>query len=1793
MLYKMLEIQEIQHFVYVFTGKKLYKKLHTVLAQPLRASYSNICYILSLRSDITNFSQPLRASYSNICYYYLIKGCREESLMGELNQERSKVKFDLWERKLLDLSTRNSLLNLRIKGSAVPFFVPDCANIEDLISQDKNFSIISRGNEEENEEETAEETAEKTAEESAVEPPAEAAEKPEEKAAEESAEQPAEPTEEPAPEITDEQPASEEKAVKEAAPESSVQKEPVKDTNKKIKGVPAKDYSIEDLADITEFKEYIDKKYEKGVLVSSLTNAVLDKNIKTLYRGAKSSIEENGANTLFLACGFLKWFEKDRKEPCYAPVLLIPVELVKKFGIKYTMRRRDEDVQFNVTVSEKLRQDFGIEFDEFSKTLPADENGVDVEKVFDAVKEAVSSLKGWEIVRSCVLGLFSFSQFVMWNDMHSHRDSIAQNKIVKSLINGQLEWEYENIASTGKVSEDDVFLPIVADSSQLAAIKKAGEGASFVLHGPPGTGKSQTITSIIANCLANNKKVLFAAEKKAALDVVYKRLEKIGIAPFCLELHSNKVRKSYVLDQLKTASEVRLNAAVDGDYDKALENIEAKRKELDKYVDELHARRECGLSLYELINLYASNKEAADAGTFDEGFADELTAERVRETETALGELVASSGILNGKLPFVKSSEYSQDAKNKVSVLADEFIKAYDELVVSIENFEKLVAANNCRIACDPQTVGRIAGLNACGIAIVKLKNLNLPKGLICCDDTESAYLSLRDMIISCKDVIAKRDGLLAFWQPGFLDLDGSLLLNEIMTAKAKNALMRGAAENNVYKKVRAYDLKGNRKDSLEQDFKLLIEYKNSLQIALASVASARSYLGELYNPAAQFPGFDTAYVESMNENAHAAFAEFAAFDPTGSLRKLTGSGDPSVISIVNDFNQKTSAYKNTYTALKDTYGFDNGAFEPFTDLLEMRKQMAEKLKSDSDYLRDRMQFNLMASRCGRYKVSNLVRGYDNGTIGGQDIISSFRKGYSSHLISRIIDNSDVLRTFSGLVFENKINELSKVNDEFEKLTRQEIYLRIAKNLPDMSKDANVSSALGILQHAIKAGGRGVSIRTLFTQIGDLILKLCPCVLMSPLSCAQFIDPDKIGMFDIVVFDEASQLPTCKAIGVIARGKEAVIVGDPKQMPPTSFFMEQVDDGDDNFETDDLESILDDCLAISMPEMFLAWHYRSRHESLITFSNKAFYEGRLYTFPSPDNRQAKVTMVDCGGSFDSGKTRTNRIEAQAVIDEIVRRAHDPVLSKYSVGVVTFNIQQQSLIEDLLDEAASKDPELEKWAYGSEEPVFIKNLENVQGDERDVILFSVGYGKDENGKLIMNFGPLNRDGGWRRLNVAVTRSRIEMKVFSSISPEEIKITDTSSEGVKSFKRFLQYAAGSTVWDQDIASTGSSSDRSGTPIIDRNAVFTGIADDICSRFKAIGYETDKGVGKSGFKIDIGVVSPEKDGTYCLGILLDGPVYASSGTTTSREVSQMSMLRGFGWNVVRIWSLEWWENPDSVFEKLVALINDSKKTEDSEEPAETAETVEPAGQAETPDEGEGTGPEVVIYGQDTAEEPEDQAQKKTTDVDLPVDDGCPAIVSYASDLKIRKMSEEEFCSKGNENTKLLQQKILEIVEQQAPICEEEIAKELITAAGLTKMTAGLRSRCSYLIQSVRSKTQPKAQRLDPSSDDDEILFLWNKDDDVSKAMNYYRVPAEGDKPRKASNIAVEEAACAANYLARSQYGMPYEALIVETGKTLGFSRVPKDSDAYRLGKLAVDYCIRQGLLIMDDNCFVKAGE
>ncbi len=1488
--------------------------------------------------------------------------------MAENTNDRASVKFDLWERKLLDLSTRNSLLNLRLKGNCVPLFVPGCGDLEDTLVENKEYRIIPRKSPEKK---AAKEEA-KPEETKAVAPVAE--EKSLEAApALPAAAAPAEPASEAKPEEKPEALALPE--TKEAAPAGEK-----KESSKKAEtsGIPAKDYSIEDLADTKEFKEYITAEMGKGKLCSSLTSSDLDTKIKELYRGAKTSIEENGASTLYLAVGFLKWYEKDKTDPYYAPIILIPVELVRKsILLGYAMRKRDEDAQFNITILEKLRQDFEIDVSELMGDMPTDEHGIDVPKVFELVKAHVEGMKGWAVIESCVLGNFSFSQFVMWNDMHSHRAEISENKVVKSLINGALSWDAKDLSTMKEVSENEVLLPITADSSQLKAIAAATprddyDGESFVLHGPPGTGKSQTITSIIANCLANGKKVLFAAEKKAALDVVYSRLDRIGIAPFCLELHSNKVRKSHVLNQLKEASEVRAKLPSSEDFDKELQEISARRTELDKYAKDLHVRRGCGMSLFELINMFAANENAPDVGPFDQGFVNEASEARVKEIEGNLGELVAASGDLGGKLSFVKATEFSQEAKQNLGRSCEAFYNAYSQFDVALNNFMQWTAQAQCSVmGADDSNLKKKTYLKLAS-AIYELSTLGLPASWLGCRDFRSLSVRLDSLIAAGSSYLQQKNALSAGWADGFLACDGLRLQAEFNAANAKGGLGRTLGIGGVYKKVKVFDKTGAGKDNLGPALDALVAFQRTEASIRQGLAQDAVYLGGLYNPQSPLPCFDMNAVQSLNQRSLALMNEADSCDISGNARCVLAANQGACASA----SALSAAGRNleaAYNVIRQTYGFEDEILMPDNGLLSDKKAMIDELAGNADMIRSKVTFNRVSGKCLNYKITNFVKAFEEGSIDSKDLVPAFHKEYAKTLITLIIDSSDTFKEFSASIFEEKIARLAKLGNDFEKLTRQEIYLRIAKNLPNLTKDANALSALGILQHAIKSGGRGVSIRTLFSKIGKVMLKLCPCVLMSPLSCAQYLAPDKESPFDVVIFDEASQLPTCKAVGVIARGKNAVIVGDPKQMPPTSFFREQVFD-DENYEIEDLESILDDCLAVSMPELHLLWHYRSRHESLITFSNKLFYEGKLYTFPSADDRNSMVTLEMIQGTFDSGNSRTNRAEAEAVVNEIALRCHDPIRSKQTLGVVTFNIQQQSLIEDLLDEKCKTDPELESWAFSGEEPVFIKNLENVQGDERDVILFSVGYGQDENGRLIMNFGPLNRDGGWRRLNVAVTRSRLEMKVFSSITADQIRISDSSSEGVKALKRFLQYAAGSEVWDA-MADGESVNTVSSTPIIDRSLKFTGIADDICGRLANLGYKTDRNIGKSGFKVDIGVISPSDPGKYCLGILLDGKSYAEAGTTTSREISQISVLKGFGWNVIRIWSLEWWENPDSVIAQCIEKIDAAENAKKQEEAPVVEEAAAKPSEPEIPII-DGTGPIV----EEETPKAEEEDQKKT---------------------------------------------------------------------------------------------------------------------------------------------------------------------------------------------------------------------
>ena len=400
------------------------------------------------------------------------------------------------------------------------------------------------------------------------------------------------------------------------------------------------------------------------------------------------------------------------------------------------------------------------------------------------------------------------------------------------------------------------------------------------------------------------------------------------------------------------------------------------------------------------------------------------------------------------------------------------------------------------------------------------------------------------------------------------------------------------------------------------------------------------------------------------------------------------------------------------------------------------------------------------------------------------------------------------------------------------------------------------------------------------------------------------------------------------------------MVGDPKQLPPTRFFERQIPghDGDEetiDVEVEDLEFILDECIGAGIPSFELTWHYRSRHESLIAFSNKADHGGRLVTFPSPVTQDNAVSFRHVpDGVYARAGARTNQPEARAVVAEavsVLREALEGGRNR-SLGIVTFNAEQQALIENLLDDARRQDPLLEPFfSEEATEPVLIKNLESVQGEERDVMLFSLTYGPDQTGRVGMNFGPLNQVGGERRLNVAVTRAREALLVFGSLRPEHIDLSRTTAIGVAHLKQFLDFAMhGSRAFAR--AATG--------PLGDYESPFEAA---VAERLGAKGWILHPQIGVSGFRIDLGVVDPDAPGAFLAGVECDGATYHRAATARDRDRLRQVVLEGLGWRIVRIWSTDWWTNAareiDRLHIALLAALADARAKRNAAEPPNPA--------------------------------------------------------------------------------------------------------------------------------------------------------------------------------------------------------------------------------------------------------------
>lgn len=567
--------------------------------------------------------------------------------------------------------------------------------------------------------------------------------------------------------------------------------------------------------------------------------------------------------------------------------------------------------------------------------------------------------------------------------------------------------------------------------------------------------------------------------------------------------------------------------------------------------------------------------------------------------------------------------------------------------------------------------------------------------------------------------------------------------------------------------------------------------------------------------------------------------------------------------------------------------------------------------------------------------LAPLVEHLESADGNSLDAGGLFERSFRRALLFAIIEQESALRDFFGNDHDDRIAKFREIDQRLGTLSRDIIRARLAAGIPRDQKTEDIPrDEVGLLRRELAKKARHIPVRQLISRIPSLLPRLKPCVLMSPLSVAQYLDAAHSG-FDVVIFDEASQIPVWDAIGAIARGQQLIVVGDPRQLPPTNFFASAGEDDDDRTpdEHKDLESILDELLSHDLRRKRLNWHYRSRHEGLIAFSNRQYYDNALLTFPSPALSRGGVCFRHIPDArYDKGKSRTNRLEAQALVLELVTRLRSTDGSARSYGVVTFSQAQQSLIENLLDEERRKYPEIEIHFGDSPpvegEPVFVKNLENVQGDERDVILFSICYGPDEAGKISMNFGPLNRDGGERRLNVAVTRAKYEIIVFAGLRGDQLDLTKTRSRGLRDLKYFLEYA--------ERGITALTAAITGASLADPESEFERM---VADRIRRAGFEVHHQVGCSGYRIDLGIVDPHAPGSYLLGVECDGATYHRAHTARDRDKLRQAVLEGLGWKLHRIWSTDWWHNSDAEIARLTDTIRalsdpgDSAQTRASE--------------------------------------------------------------------------------------------------------------------------------------------------------------------------------------------------------------------------------------------------------------------
>lgn len=1453
----------------------------------------------------------------------------------------------------------------------------------------------------------------------------------------------------------------------------------------------------------------------------------LERRLLRTYYDANTLIQEQGVNTLFIALGMVRWYESDSSDvERKAPIVLIPVRIERaNVNAVFTVKYSGEELGANIVLTQKVKNDFFIDLPE----LPEDEEDIDIAAYFADVARSIRRMKRWSVDRySVVLGFFSFSKLLMYRDLDPNNwpegAGPANNNNIRALFAegfrelGSIIGEDEQLDKHLKPNE--VFHVVDADSSQAKAIYDVSNGRNLIIQGPPGTGKSQTITNIIAEGIAQGKKILFVAEKMAALEVVKRRLDSIEIGDACLELHSHKTQKRAVLDELKRTLELGEpnTEGIEDDFVALTQH----RDTLNEYAQAIntpvgdtgitpfrsYGELERIKSQYGDNSLYNVRVEGIDSWP---NVDFQRKAGIVSELQTILGGVgVPQEHIFRGSCLRVVTPITEVD-------LRDAIYESIDSLNTMTKS--ALLIGNSLGLDV-PEDIAQLSVIfplaehaeqapNMKGVSLKSLEPVSRRREM-------RELLSLHERLVGLH---AEYNSQLksAAWNadvsefPRIFSTTG--FLGRIFSSEYKAAKQQ----------LTTLCYSDPPKDA-EQQIVLANAILNEQQTRrdiekLATAADA--VLGKWWR------GEEDSDWTAIERILEWVFALFEDIDTGKVLPILAFAMSDEIDAIaVKDALAQTQAALESYRAriaelentldLDNTRQFDNAdglAALPFTKQQDVLTEWSNGINK----IRDIANFNEAASKVIVESLGAIVELARNRQDASTLLAVSFENTRHSAILSRAIRERPSLANFNASVHQQVIERFRSMDE----LSLAHNRSRVAHvHWSGTPKHAG-GGQLGILTREFAKRRRHLAIRQLIGLAGNAIQAIKPVFMMSPLSVATYLKPGSVK-FDLVVFDEASQVKPVEALGALIRADQAVVVGDDKQLPPTNFFNTAIESDDDEVATANMESILGLFSAQGAPSRMLRWHYRSRHESLIAVSNSEFYDNRLVVFPSPDkeNRELGLQYRRLDTKYEG--SGINREEAQQVAKAVMEHAR--LYPDLSLGVATFSVSQRDAVLDSLELLRHQDDSCESFFNDHpEEPFFVKNLENVQGDERDVIFISVGYGRSADGRVRQNFGPLNNDGGERRLNVLITRAKQRCHVSTNLQSDDVRLTASSRDGVKAFKKFLAYAEHGEISEISMPSG-------------REAA-SPFQQEVANKLRSYGYEIHDEIASSGFFVDIGVVDPNRPGRYVLGIECDGATYHSSQSARDRDRLREQVLVGLGWRLHRIWSTDWFHNSERELRRAVEAIESAIAEQSDNEPPST---------------------KPLASNNPSVQRADAEQESHKTDIP-PYEQASPVVYTGG------------FYELGNAPTSYLLEPIIEVVKIESPVHKDEVIRRITNAAGLKRAGSRIRRNLDWAIDNVvrRNEISRKGN------------FLWAQDMQLPFVRDRSELPSQ---QKKIEYISSEEIVEAFRLVVESSYGIDCEEAIKEVANLLGFRRITKDVGS--ILSSAMDSMIRGGLLKLDSD-------